>query len=81
MIGGSAVPIRGDAGRVAITMPDPRTIVERMSIGGKPSFVVTLHLLPGNATITAVGQRPGERTTSAFLMRRQGSLARVENGR
>jgi hypothetical protein len=71
MVGGPAVPIRGDAGQVAITMPDARTIVERMSIGGKPSFTLTLRLLPGDRAIAAVGQRPGERVGPRYLLRRQ----------
>lgn len=73
IIGGPPVPIRGDAetGRVAITMPDDRTIIEHMSINGTPTVTVTMVLLPGDRTIKVTGRRTGATTDFSWIMHKQ----------
>jgi hypothetical protein len=72
-IGGPPVPIRGDAetGRVAITMPDDRTIIKHLSISGAPTATVTMVLLPGDRTIKATIRRTGAKSDFSWILHKQ----------
>ena len=73
IIGGPAVPVRGDAATAftAVTMPDDRTIVERNFVNGVPTYTKTMTLLPDGRTIRVVGRRQGETRDMTWMLRRQ----------
>lgn len=73
VIGGVPVPVRGDAenARAAVTMPNARTVVVRMSLGGVPTVVETMTLLPDDRTISVTVDRLADQNHSGWTMHRQ----------
>lgn len=75
LIGGPPVPIDGDAAdaRVAIEMPNDRTIIQKMSLGGKPTaaLLVTMTLQPDHRTITVKSRRMSDGDEKTWVLRKQ----------
>lgn len=73
VIGGAAVPVKGDAlsARTAISMPNDHTIVEEMSLKGKATVVKTMTLLRDQRTIRVTGKRVNDGTKFEWLMYKQ----------
>ena len=73
MIGGPPVPVRGDApgARMQVSMPDARTIVERLSLNGALGVVSTMSLQPDGRTIRVTGERVAGHSQFSWVMRKQ----------
>lgn len=72
-IGGSPVPIKGDAAdaRAAVDMPNDRTIVVTMSRKGEATVRTTLMLLPDDRTIDVTARRLNDGVDTRWVLRKQ----------
>ena len=73
MIGGPPVPMRGDAAsaRVAVNMPNDRTIVVNMSLKGISTVLMTMTLLPDDRTINVTARRLSDGVDSSWVMHKR----------
>ena len=72
-IGGSSVPIKGDAAdaRAAVDMPNDRMIVVTMSRKGEATVRTTLTLLPDDRTIHVTAKRLNDGVDTRWVLRKQ----------
>lgn len=72
LIDGPLVPVRGDAAsaRMAVTMPDARTLVEHLSLSGASAgtATITMTLQPDDRTIMVIGVFDSGRKSSRWVM-------------
>lgn len=73
VLGGAAAPVNGDApsARTAVSMPNAHIIVEKMSLGGKPTVLKTMTLLPDQRTIRVTAKRLTDGTKIEWLLHKQ----------
>lgn len=73
VVGGPPVPMEGDAAdaRVAVTMPNDRTIVIHMARLAVPTVVMTMTLLPDDRTIKVSALRLSDGVDINWLMHKQ----------
>jgi hypothetical protein len=72
-IGGPPVPMAGDAAsaRAAVSMPDDKTIIVNMSLGGMPTVTMTMTMQPDGRTIKVAARRLRDGSESNWLMLKQ----------